>query len=107
MKHETAFPIGSGGMGEVFKAWDAALERWIALKYLRHDDPVLVERLMREAPAQARGERELQGAVVELDDEAKGHGFVHDTHRLPRRQPVGRDQPRASSGVRDPRPSSS
>ncbi len=54
MKHETAIPIGSGGMGEVFKAWDPDLERHIALKYLHHDDPVLVERLMREARAQAR-----------------------------------------------------
>ena len=54
MKHETATPIGSGGMGEVFKAWDPDLERHVALKYLKHDDPVMVERLMREARAQAR-----------------------------------------------------
>jgi len=41
-------------MGEVYKAWDPDLERFVALKYLRHDDPILVERLMREARAQAR-----------------------------------------------------
>jgi serine/threonine-protein kinase len=54
MKHETAVPIGAGGMGEVFKAWDPDLERHVAFKYLKHDDPVLVERLLREARAQAR-----------------------------------------------------
>lgn len=54
MKHETAIPIGSGGMGEVFKAWDPDLQRHIALKYLRHDNPVLLERFLREARAQAR-----------------------------------------------------
>jgi len=54
MPYDTAIPIGSGGMGEVFKAFDPELGRWVALKYLRHDDPELVERLLREARAQAR-----------------------------------------------------
>ena len=66
MKHETAAPIGSGGMGEVFKAWDPDLERHIALKYLHHDDPVLVERLMREARAQARVDHPSGGKVSEV-----------------------------------------
>jgi tetratricopeptide (TPR) repeat protein/predicted Ser/Thr protein kinase len=54
MRHDTAVRVGTGGMGEVFKAWDPDLERWVALKYLRHDDPELVQRLFREARAQAR-----------------------------------------------------
>jgi serine/threonine protein kinase len=54
MPFDTAIPIGAGGMGEVLKAWDPELGRWVALKYLRHDDPELVERLLREARAQAR-----------------------------------------------------
>jgi tetratricopeptide (TPR) repeat protein/predicted Ser/Thr protein kinase len=54
MGYDTAVKIGSGGMGEVYKAWDPELERFVALKFLRHDDPELVERLFREARAQAR-----------------------------------------------------
>jgi serine/threonine-protein kinase len=54
MAYDTAVLIGSGGMGEVYKAWDPELERFVALKFLRHDDPELVERLFREARAQAR-----------------------------------------------------
>ncbi len=69
MKHDTAVPIGSGGMGEVFKAWDPDLERFVALKYLRHDDPVLVERLLREARAQARVDHPSVCKVYEVGDE--------------------------------------
>ncbi len=75
MKHETAIPVGSGGMGEVFKAWDPDLERHIALKYLRHDDPVLVERLMREARAQARVDHPSVGKVYEVGED-EGRPFI-------------------------------
>ncbi len=54
MRRDPSALLGAGGMGEVFKAWDPVLERHIALKYLRRDDPELVERLFREARAQAR-----------------------------------------------------
>jgi serine/threonine-protein kinase len=54
MTYDTAVLIGSGGMGEVYKAWDPELERFVALKFLRFDDPELVERMFREARAQAR-----------------------------------------------------
>lgn len=75
MKHETALPIGTGGMGEVFKAWDPDLERFVALKYLRHDDPVLVERLMREARAQARIDHPSVCKVFEVGVE-DGRPFI-------------------------------
>jgi tetratricopeptide (TPR) repeat protein/predicted Ser/Thr protein kinase len=75
MKHETAVPIGSGGMGEVFKAWDPDLQRHVALKYLKHDDPVLVERLLREARAQARVDHPSVGKVYEVGED-DGRPFI-------------------------------
>ena len=49
--------IGQGGMGTVFKAFDAALERTVALKVLHCgplDDPKTAERFKREALGLAR-----------------------------------------------------
>jgi len=43
MKYDTATPLGRGATGEVYKAFDPALQRFVALKYLRRDDPVLAE----------------------------------------------------------------
>lgn len=75
MRHDTAVPIGSGGMGEVFKAWDPDLERWIALKYLRSEDPEMAERLLREARAQARVEHPSVCQVYEVGEEG-GRPFI-------------------------------
>ncbi len=41
--------VGSGGMGEVWKSWDTRLSRWVALKFLKDEDPDEVARFTREA----------------------------------------------------------
>lgn len=45
---------GRGGTGSVYRAWDAELTRWVALKFLHDDQPQHRLRMLREARAQAR-----------------------------------------------------
>jgi eukaryotic-like serine/threonine-protein kinase len=52
--YEIQSPLGSGGMGEVYRARDARLERVVAVKVLSTNlstDPSLRQRLEREAKA--------------------------------------------------------
>jgi serine/threonine-protein kinase len=65
-KYETGVLLGSGGMADVYRAVDPVLGRAVALKFLRRDDPILVERLLREARAQAKVEHELVCKVYEV-----------------------------------------
>ncbi|MCP4898631.1 MAG: protein kinase [bacterium] len=46
--------IGCGGMGEVHKAFDLELNRWVALKFMHGDSKIKPERFLQEARAQAR-----------------------------------------------------
>ncbi|NTX07712.1 serine/threonine-protein kinase [Myxococcus sp. CA040A] len=46
--------LGRGGMGEVYKARDRRLGRFVALKFVREADPDRVMRFLQEARAQAR-----------------------------------------------------
>ncbi len=67
--------LGEGGMGRVFAAFDPRLERRVALKLLRGDDPVLALRFLAEARAQARVEHEHVCRVYEVG-EVEGHPYI-------------------------------
>ncbi|HET8648146.1 MAG TPA: serine/threonine-protein kinase, partial [Vicinamibacteria bacterium] len=75
MRYETAVPIGSGGMGEVYKAFDPVLKRWVALKYPRWDRPGVAERFLREARLQARVDHEGVCRVYEIGDD-EGRSYI-------------------------------
>lgn len=74
--HQTAQPVASGGAGEVFKAWDADRERWVALKYLHRNDPLLIERLFREAAAQKRLDHPNICSVYEATRDEDGRPYI-------------------------------
>jgi serine/threonine-protein kinase len=67
--------IGRGGMGDVYKARDTRLNRNVALKFLRRDDPHLVERFTREARAQAKVGHDNLCPVYEVG-EVEGHPYI-------------------------------
>jgi len=50
-KYEIVRPIGEGGMGDVYEAYDPDLKRTVALKVLKQAD---ADRLRREASAAAK-----------------------------------------------------
>lgn len=50
--------LGEGGMGRVYKAFDPRLKRFVALKFIRGDDPTILKRFQHEAQSQARIEHE-------------------------------------------------
>jgi serine/threonine protein kinase len=56
-KYQIVEPLGEGGMATVYKAYDAALERYVAVKIIRsinQVDPNFLARFQREAKALAK-----------------------------------------------------
>jgi tetratricopeptide (TPR) repeat protein/predicted Ser/Thr protein kinase len=68
-------PLGAGGMGEVWKAWDGDLARWVALKFVHHPDPDQVARFRREAQTAAALSHPNIAAIYEVG-EAAGRPFL-------------------------------
>jgi serine/threonine-protein kinase len=61
--------LGSGGMATVYRAYDPTLDRPVALKLIRGEEPHLAERLLVEARAQARIEHEHVCRIYEVGEE--------------------------------------
>ena len=69
-RYEIRHRLGSGGMGEVFEAWDPRLGRSVALKFLGGSDPATLERFEREARAQAHVEHPAICKVFDVGEVA-------------------------------------
>ena len=52
-KYEIKEQLGAGGMGEVYRAYDSTLNRFVALKILYADHPDSIRRFLEEARLQA------------------------------------------------------
>ncbi len=67
--------LGRGGMGDVWKAWDGDLSRWVALKFPRLQNAAHLTRLRREASAAAQVLHPNVAAVYEIG-QARGTTFI-------------------------------
>lgn len=71
-------PLGKGGMGKVFEAYDAQIGRAVALKLMRsqaRDRPSLVQRFRREYRAMARIEHPGVPKVFDAGEDEQGRSY--------------------------------
>jgi len=66
--YELVSLLGKGAFGEVWRARDTSLNRDVALKILRHDDPEDIKRFLREAQTAASLSHPNIAAVYETRD---------------------------------------
>lgn len=74
-KYEIKEQLGTGGMGEVYRAYDSVLNRYVALKILYTDNPDAIRRFLEEARIQAGIEHENICKVYEAG-QIEGKNFI-------------------------------
>jgi serine/threonine protein kinase len=74
-KYEIKEQLGTGGMGEVYRAYDSVLNRYVALKILYTDNPDAIRRFLEEARIQAGIEHENICNVYEAG-QIEGKNFI-------------------------------
>lgn len=67
--------LGEGGMGRIFRATDPRLQREVALKLLRRDDPDILRRFIQEAQLQAKVDHPNVCRVYEVG-EWRGQAYI-------------------------------
>jgi len=78
-RYTLAERLGTGGMGEVWKAWDPHLGRWTAVKILLGTEPAELERFRREARAVAELTHPGIAAIYEIG-EVEGRHYISMQH---------------------------
>ncbi|HEX3481297.1 MAG TPA: serine/threonine-protein kinase [Kofleriaceae bacterium] len=78
-RYEPIRLLGQGGMGRVFLVRDLRLERNVAIKFVRGDDPELARRIVAEARAQARVNDDRVCKVYEVG-EVRGRVYIAMQH---------------------------
>lgn len=68
-------PLGQGGMGRIYRAFDLVLKREVALKFLARDDPRHMRRFFQEACNQAKVDHPNVCKVFEVG-ELNGQVFI-------------------------------
>jgi len=77
--YEIQAPLGAGGMGEVYRAWDTKLGRDVAIKILPEvftSDPERLARFEREARMLAALNHPHIGAIYGVEDAESVHALV-------------------------------
>lgn len=77
-RHQLFERLGSGGMGDVYRAWDSRLQRWVAIKHLttRSDSTIKrYEHLLHEARAASALNHPAIVKIFDVFDEA-GEAFL-------------------------------
>ena len=69
-KYIRVSPLGAGGMGEVWKAWDTDLGRWVALKFLKSVQEENLVRFRREAQTAGQVDHPHIAAIYEVGEKS-------------------------------------
>jgi serine/threonine-protein kinase len=97
--------LGQGGMARVFRAHDVPLQREVALKFLKSDDPDRLSRFLREAQAQARVDHENVCKIFEVGElDGRPYIAMQLIEGQPLFVPVRRDEPGAENDLSHPGP---
>ena len=75
--YEVGDLLGTGGMGEVYRATDTRLRRRVAMKFLhRFSDPAMRQRLIHEAQSASLLDHPNICTIFEVDETGAGDVFI-------------------------------
>jgi tetratricopeptide (TPR) repeat protein/predicted Ser/Thr protein kinase len=91
--------LGAGGQGEVWKAWDPSLGRWVALKFLRMEDPRDLAWFQREAHMAATLSHPHIAAIHDIGEDQGLHYIAMQFVEGRNLEGAGRVEPRRAAAL--------